>query len=303
MKPKRYWSQSTLAGGCNKAISYVQSGFRPRQEDNFLTAGSALHLYDALRNQGVDEDTASLRAMGMMNQAHVKPTIPWLTAGYVSNMCEAWEADRSSRNPVISKPNGEACVEFSLAYPIRETEDVIDIGTGTLDGLERLPTEFIAVRDIKTTMKWEVDLRQYERSAQFLHYPWLMRELALAKPDSWFAREVYHALRCINIYSVRMLKAGVSFNQHCFNINWQLVSEYGDLLKRFVESFVPGLPTGLVTGSCMSGKDYVCNFFDICHTNRTENYEQVEYNPILRHRGSRVKGQGTSEDTGFQPGI
>ncbi len=303
MKLKRYWSQSTLAGGCNKAITYVQSGWRPRQEDNFLTAGTALHLYDALRNQGVDEDTASARAMGLMNKSHVKPTISWLTAGYVANMCQAWEEDKRSRNPVIHKPNGEACVEFSLAYPIRETDTLIDIGTGTLDGMELLPTDFIAVRDVKCTMKWELDLRQYERSAQFLHYPWLMREYSLAKPDSWFAKEVYPKLRCINIYSVRMLKAGVSFNQHCFNINWQLVSEYGDLLKRFVEGFVPGLPTGLVTGSCMSGKDYVCNYFDICHTSRNENYEQSEYNPILRHRGVRVKDQGASEDAVFTPGV
>lgn len=302
-KPARYWSQSTLSGGCNKAIDFIQQGWAPAREDNFLSIGSALHLYDALRAQGVDEMEATMKARALVASEKVKPTIPWLKPSYVHDLCESWEAEAKHRNKVLLKPDGTPCVEFSMAYPIRETPEVVDIATGTLDGIEILPTDYLAIRDTKTTMKWEIDLRLYERSSQFLHYPWILRAFSLARPGSWVAREVFPRLKCVTIYSVKLLKDRREINQHTFNINWQLVDEYGDLLKRFVKSFVPGLQNGIITGTCMSGKDYPCQFFDLCHTKRTENYVQRTYDPIRRHTGSHVSNPANSENAVFAPAV
>jgi hypothetical protein len=289
MKKIRYFSPSTLSGGsCDRKVTLIQEGYRERLEKNYITIGSAVHKYLALRANGFDDIEAAAMAGKVYSDTNPEPVIPWIDATLLYKICHAIE-DKPSKETIVVSPQGKPCVEFSLAMPLHETEDTMFVGTGTVDAFILWGPDAIAIQDYKVTTKWEVDLREYELSSQFLHYAWLIRAKALSDPTSWVAQYLFPKLNYVVIESIK-IQRGVAgqHTQHAFKIDWQRVDEYGDMLLNYVKNiFIPNKPTGLFTGTCMSGKDYACVFQQFCRTGKLNNYVQTPYNPIKRHEGSR----------------
>lgn len=298
MKITRYWSQSTLYGGCHKKISLVHEGWKLTLEPNYMALGTALHRYAALRSQGVDFLKAEESAMACISGPNIKKVIPWIGFHTVLGVCSAWESSPERYLPVTRIINGESkpCVEMSLAVPLAENDQFMDIATGTIDALTQSPAGYICIDDYKVTTKWEVDLSEYEMSTQFVHYPWIIRRFAQMFPASQIATEIFPKLSHIRINSIKVTNRKddyATLDSHEFKIDWHRVDAYGDMLLNFVTNqFTPNLQTGLLHNSCMSGKDYKCDFYEICNFKRYENFIQVPYNPLASQAESRVNSPG-----------
>lgn len=277
-----------------KYVGLTQAGWKMLREPNYLTLGTALHRYAALRAQGVEQSMAGIVAKTMLMGDDVDKTMPWIGTQVLDNIFYEWEKLEHNYLWIGEGDKREPVVEFSLAYPFTPQ----DIATGTLDAIVRLSPKCLAFRDIKCTMKFHANLREYERSPQFLQYPMLLRKFMLerehdpltanfAKP-SWLTPEIFEQLTHIQIVSVHYTKTGATISTHEFKIDWNLVTEYERYLTDYIGRFDPSAATGLLTGACMSGKGYPCSFIEACGSGYYGNLKQEPYNPIRRHKQSKV---------------
>lgn len=296
-----YFSPSTLSGCCNRKTTLVQKGWRRKLPTNDTVFGEAIHRYAALRAQGIPKSLAEIEALLIVKNTPKIIRIKWLTEDYFNKVLMEWESN-PKRVEYLTKPDGKLAVEFSLGLPLKDitgsatldhkTGEVVKIEdivlTGTMDGLVSTK-EGVAIYDIKTTAKSDPDLTEYQLSAQFLHYPALLFLFAKRYPESWIALEVVPKLKHVIIESVQFKYNDMPIiEQFKFPINLENLEYYTNKLINHVQSTTGSMePTGLFHGSCMSGKDYTCEMFEICARGDFSQHVQQEYNPIKRHEESK----------------
>lgn len=294
-------ASSLSSAGCMLNFKRVAiDGYREKVSGSALIYGSAIHKFiDTMYKTGGHLGKALAEGKEVFNKPKMSSSSTYLDdeRHFVATCYNTWHdfIAKDEEFQTLMLPNGVPATEVTFSFPYYASPHLEVRLCGTIDRIGKIKNGVFAIRDFKTTSKYNVKeyLDSYRLSRQLRFYVLALQLMAEREPDSMLGQIGKQAVGCV-IDGI-FLKAKASDNIYqsspVFMFGEDTMSKFRLMLDLFIDRLSYAVkhdsfyPEGILNGSCKG--EYKCKFAPVCgapsqvhEVMLSNNFIQVNYNPL-----------------------
>lgn len=294
-------ASSLSSAGCMLNFKRVAiDGYREKVSGSALVYGSAVHKFiDTMYKTGGNFAKALEEGYEIFNKPKMSSSSTYLDDKnhFIATCYNTWYdfIAKDEQFETLMLPNGVPATEVTFSFPYYASPYLEVRLCGTIDRIGKIKNGVFAIRDFKTTSKYNVKdyLDSYRLSRQLRFYVLALQLMAEREPDSMLGQIGKQAVGCVidGIFLKAKASDNIYQSSSVYMFGEGTMSTFRLMLDLFIDRLSYAVkhnifyPEGILNGSCKG--EYKCKFSPVCGAPSpvhdimlSNNFIQVNYNPL-----------------------